>query len=136
MVKEGDFVIVPLPGGRSAVGRIVHLSQHFKNAVGFVVYGIAGGLPEGELRELIGSERLGPLYTHIDAIQHYGWKVLGNHPVSAADRSLTKRRVGGEVYVGDDCIGSVADLGCYDLKPMLGMGMPVVHKLIQDEFPE
>ena len=135
MVREGDFVEIPLPDGRVAIARIIHVSQYFKNAVGFVVYGIAGTLLTTELHDLLGSERLGPLYTHIDAIGHYGWKVIGHHPISEADRKLTTRRVAGDVYVGDDCVGPVADLRCPDLKPMLGMGMPVVYHVIQKEFP-
>jgi hypothetical protein len=77
---------------------------------------------------------LGPLYTHIDAIRHYGWKTVVHQPLSQSKRMLTKRRVGTDVYVADDCIGSVEELGEYQLRPMLLMGMPVVYREIEEGF--
>ncbi|MBS0266437.1 MAG: hypothetical protein JSS02_31185 [Planctomycetes bacterium] len=139
MFKEGDFVEIPLPDGRIAIGWILHISKRFKNAVGFIVFGI-----KGQVREAIvfraGSDIpssmtvMGPLYTHIGAVKHYGWKVFAHEPVSETKRQLTRRQVGGGVYVADDYLGSADDLGEPSLKPMLAMGMPVVYAEIEKAF--
>ncbi len=77
---------------------------------------------------------LGPLYTHMDAARHYGWKTIAHQPISEQRRMLTKRDVGGGVYVGDECIGSVQEVGDPNVKPMLAMGMPVVYGEIEKAF--
>ena len=139
MFQEGDIVEIPLPDGRAAIGWILHISQRFKNAVGFVVCGI-----KGEKREDVNFDPItgdpasmkifGPLYTHIDNLTLSDWKIFAHQPLSNATRILTKREVGGNVYVGDECLGTVEELGEYDLKPMLGMGMPAVYKEIEKAF--
>ncbi len=141
MYREGDIVEIPLPDGRNAVGWILHVSQHFKDAVGFVVFGIKGQVREDvvflEDSDIPSSMTvLGPLYTHIDAIKHYGWKVIAHHSVSEAKRQLTRRQVGGGVYVADEYLGSAEQLGEANLKPMLAMGMPVVYREIEKAFGE
>ncbi len=141
MYREGDIVQIPLPDGRKAVGWILHISQRFKDAVGFVVFGI-----EGQVREdvvFLGNSEfpssmavLGPLYTNVDAVKHYGWKVVAHQPVSETKRELARRQVGGGVYVADEYLGSAEQLGEGNLKPMLAMGMPVVYREIEQAFGE
>ena len=70
----------------------------------------------------------------MDAIKHYGWKTFAHQPISESKRMLTKRTVGGGVYVGDEYIGSVEEVGDPDVKPMLAMGMPVVYSEIEKAF--
>lgn len=134
MFREGDIVEIPLPDDRTAIGWILHISKHFKDAVGFIVFGIKGQLRNDYVEETSRLSVLGPLYTHIDAIKHYGWKTIQHQPISEADRKLTKREVGGGVYVGDAYIGSVDELGEADLRPMLAMGMPVIYTEIEKAF--
>lgn len=139
MFEEGDIVEIPLPDERTAIGWILHVSRHFKNAAGFIVFGIKGQLRDDVVFEF-GSGKvasmkvLGPLYTHMDAIKHYGWKTIAHQPVSEQKRMLTKRDVGGGVYVGDKYIGSVQEVGDSNVKPMLAMGMPVVYAEIEKAF--
>lgn len=138
MFQEGDIVEIPLPDGRMAIGWILHISQHFKNAVGFVVFGIKGH--ESDIRydpesgRAASAKVLGPLYTHINALEHYGWKSIAHQPVSESKRLLTKREVGGGVYVADKYIGSLEEVGEPDIKPMLAMGMPVIYTEIAKAF--
>jgi hypothetical protein len=139
MFQEGDIVEIPLPDGRIATGWILHISRRFKDAVGFVVFGI-----QGQVRDDIVFDRdsgrplsmsvLGPLYTHIAALEYYGWRVSAHQPISDATRQLTRRHVGGGVYVADEFLGSAEELGEPDLRPMLVMGMPVVYDEIDRAF--
>ena len=135
MYHEGDIIEIPLPDGRRAIGWILHISQHFKDAVGFVVFGIEGHVRNEDIATNPTISGLGPLYTNIKAIKHYGCKVVDNHPVTESKRNLTKRRVADGVYVADHYIGSVAELDAWGLKPMLVFGMPGVFAEIQKAFP-
>lgn len=47
---------------------------------------------------------------------------------------LTKRHVGGNVYIGDECVGSMSETDERDIPPMLVMGMPVVFRKIVTAF--
>ena len=134
MFQEGDVVEIPLPDGRRATGWILHISHTFKNAVGFIVFGIEGVVRDVDVESSRSLDVLGPLYTHIDAIRHYGWKTVKHHPITDNKRMLTKRTVGGGVYVGDQYLGSIEELGESNLKPMLMMGMPVVYRKIEQAF--
>jgi hypothetical protein len=139
MFKEGDIVEIPLPDGRVAIGWILHISRHFKDAVGFIVFGIKGQVREevvfrGDSEIPSSMTIMGPLYTHIDALKHYGWRAITHQPVSEANRQLTRRQVGGGVYVADDYLGAAEELGELGLKPMLAMGMPVVYAEIERAF--
>jgi hypothetical protein len=139
MIQEGDIVEIPLPDGRIAIGRILHLSKHFKDAVGFIVFGIKGDVRNDVVVDhSTGDPKaitvLGPLYTNLRAAQHYGWKSIEQIPMQEQDRLLTKREVGGGVYVGDEYLGSVDELGEYDLRPMLLHGMLAVYDAIEKGF--
>lgn len=140
MFQEGDIVEIPLPDGRTAIGWILHISKHFKNAVGFVVFGIKGRvisdvIYDTETGNPSSMRVLGPLYTHIDNLKPSGWNLFAHQPISESKRQWTRRRVGGGVYVADDYLGTVEEVGGQSLKAMLAMGMPVVYREIQQAFP-
>ena len=131
---------MPLPDGRVAVCWIVHQSQHFKDAVGFVVFGIKGQkaaavVSEAETGRPLAMSVFGPLYTHKDAFEHYGCIKVGYQAIREAHRSLTKRIVGGGVYVADECIGSVDEVDSAGLKRQLIGGLPACYKRIERAFP-
>jgi hypothetical protein len=135
MFREGDIVEIPLPGDRVAIGWIIHISQLFKNTVGFVILGIKGTIQDQYIDSTPGLNIIGPFYTHSDALEHYKWRVCAHQPVSESRRLLlTKRRVGGDVYVGDNYIGSAEELDEHNLRPMLVMGMPIVYSTIEKAF--
>lgn len=139
MLQEGDVVEIPLPDGRVAIGCLLHVSQRFQNAVGFVVFGIKGQLRDDVLLDaqtgnLASIAVLGPMYTHMDAIQHYGWKAYAHQPITESKRLLTKRNVGGNVYVADEFIGPLDTVSESGLNPMLAMGMPLIYSEIAKAF--
>ena len=139
MFKEGDIVEIPLPDGRMAIGWILHISRRFKNAVGFVVFGIKGQLRVDAVSEFRssrpeGMKVLGPLYTHMDALKHYRWRTFAHQAVSHDKRMLTKLNVGGNVYVADDYLGPIKKVDDPTVRPMLAMGMPVIYSEIEKAF--
>jgi hypothetical protein len=134
MFQEGDIVAIPLPNGRRAIGWIVHISSKFKDAVGFIVFGIEGQMRIEDVTANPTLNVLGPLYTNLKAAKFYGWSVIAHQDISNSRRMITKRRIGGDVYVGDDYLGSVTELDGHKLKPMLALGMPVVYNEIEKAF--
>jgi len=137
MFKEGDIVEIPLPDGRTAIGWILHISQRTKNAVGFVVLGIKGQLREDVVRDAASGKPksmkvLGLLYTNISALKPYGWKTFAHQPMSESARMLTKRDVGGNVYIGDEYIGPNNDP---KLQRMVLCGVPGWCEDIVKAFP-
>ena len=139
MVREGELVEIPLPDGRIAIGWILHVSKLFSRMVGFVVFGIKGQIrtdveQDRETGNILSMKILGPWYTHEDAITHYGWRTFASQTISPAKRQLTKRLVGSNVYVGDDCLGKATQNEISTLKPMLAMGMEAVYRHIEKAF--
>lgn len=137
--REGDIVQIPLPDGRVATGWILHVLKRFKNAVGFIVFGVEGQTSTNVVNDSttgnpISMNVLGPLYTHLDNLALSGWRTIAHQPISDAKRELTRRQVGGGVYVADDYLGSAEELGEQNLRPMLAMGMPVVYSEIYSAF--
>lgn len=139
MVTEGDIVEIPLPDGRSAIGWILHMSKHFKDAVGLIVFGLKGQPGIGvnydpETDAPLSMKVLGPLYTHVEAIQYYRWTRIGHQPISESKRLMTKRRVADGVYVGDEYIGSVEEVGEPNLPVMRAYGMIALYGEIETAF--
>jgi hypothetical protein len=139
MFHEGDIVEIPLPDGRNAMGWILHVSKHFKHAVGFVVFGIKGQaitdvIYDSGSGKPLSARVLGPLYTHIDNLMLAGWKTVAHQEVSESKRDWTKREVGEGVYVGDEYIGPIEEVGDSRVRPMLAMGMPVIYSEIEKAF--
>lgn len=132
--RAGDIVEIPLPDGREAIGWILHVSKLFKNGFAFVVFGIKGQMRGDWSDQSRSLDVLGPLFSNIQILQHYGWKVIQHAPVSEAKLQLTRCYVGRDVFVGDERIGSIEEFGS-GIKPMLAMGMPVVHREIMKTFP-
>ena len=139
-MHEGDIIEMPLPDGRVALCWILHESHRFKDAVGFIVFGIKGQTAAGVLRDAesgrpLSMPVLGPLYTHKDAFAHYECVKVGHQPLTPSHRNLTKRIVGGGVYVGDDYIGSTEEVDVTGGKHQLIGGLPAIYKDIEKAYP-
>ena len=139
MFKEGDIVRIPLPDGRNATALILHMSTLFKDGVGFIVFGIEGNkgmdvVYNVESTAPVSMSVLGPLYTHVSNLSNYNCSVISHQPLSDRLRALTRRLVGGGVYVGDDYLGRAEDLGDNNVKQMLFCGMPAVYAIIENAF--
>jgi hypothetical protein len=127
--KAGDIVEIPLPSGKVAIGWIVYVSNYFKSIIGLIGYGFKG----------MDLNRIGvvlpatpPIYTAIEAAKHYQWAAVGRKPVDEAALLTTERIVGGEVFVGDQCVRSATDEDRERLHKMLVKGMPLVHEELEE----
>ena len=134
MLQEGDIIEIPLPNGKTALGWLLYTSSVFKNVVGLVIFGLVGESRRAAYEAAGALDVLGPLYTNSAALQPYGCRVVGHQAVTPDRKLLTKRLVGGGVYVGDDYIGSPKETGDPDLHEMKVMGMPVLLERIRQAF--
>ncbi|MCA9078377.1 MAG: hypothetical protein KDA93_25345 [Planctomycetaceae bacterium] len=139
-MKEGDIIEIPLPDGRVAMAWILHESQRFKDGVGFIVLGIKGEtgrniLYSDQTGAPMSMDTLGPLYTHKDVFEHYKCVKVGHQPITDRHKQLTKRIVASEVYVGDDCIGTIDEVDTTGVRQLAGGGMPVIYHYILEAYP-
>lgn len=105
--------------------------------MGFIVLGIQGKHFEssqiGSTATLTG---FGPLYTNIRALEPAGWKPVAFIPLEERHQELTRRNVGGEIFVGDDSVGLPEDIDQAELIPdMLVMGIEALQTEIVRAFP-
>jgi hypothetical protein len=121
--KAGDVVEIRTLTGKIVIGWVVYVSDYFNDLLGVLVY-------EGKKIRLESLPEMKPLvetiYTSGNAAKHYGWKQIGHFKPDASIINRTKRIVGGEVYVGDDCISAASEQDRYTLPKMLVKGMPIV----------
>ncbi len=140
MFKEGDIVEIPLRDGRTAFGWILHVSQYFKWAMGFIVLEVCNDSTKpSDLEALCTNlEKLPPsglLYTASQAATYYRWHVVSSCAISDAAVRLTKRLIGGDVYVGDTRVGQASALDEATLKPMVVSGMIALYAKIEMIYP-
>jgi hypothetical protein len=136
MFDLGDVVEVPLSDGRTAIAWIVYISNYFKDCVGFMVLGLKG--QHVDLQQAatgLTLKSFGPLYTNRRVLAQSGWKKVSFVPLEEHHKMLTKRIVGGDVFIGDEWIGNAEELGETRLPSMLAMGMSAVHHAIEEAFP-
>jgi hypothetical protein len=136
MFQEGDLVEIPLPDDRAAIGRIIHICKgRFEGWLGFVVFGIKGVVRNDNFAANPMHQVLGVMYTLVESAEFSRWKTIERIPLTECDRLLTKRHVGGGVYLGDEYLGSVDELGEKNVVPMLFCGMIAVFHEIKRAFP-
>jgi hypothetical protein len=102
--REGDLYAVPLADGQTVLCRVLYKSTYFKHVA---LVGCYGRLNETiPYNEQIKSGLLGmPLYTTVQPRQIPSWIFLENHSVLEQEHLMSRRLVGGEVWLGDDYLG-------------------------------
>jgi hypothetical protein len=103
-VSEGDLVLLPLNTGESAICRVLYKSGYFRNVI---LLGIYGKYDPAQVLQA-GSNPLELIYCGSTSIKNRKWPCIGNLPLSEDEKGLSKRIVGGDVWVGDECLGGVA----------------------------
>jgi hypothetical protein len=93
-VDEGDLLAIKV-GERTFAGKVLFTSEIFRDVVLLAIY----------LSESNGREPDLLLYTVGSCIGSSGWGKIGSEAVTDAERKLSKRIVGGEVWLGDTELG-------------------------------
>jgi len=104
---EGDVFGLPLADGSEALCRVLFKSQYFRNVI---LIGIYGRLSERDpIAQVQSAEPFTKMYASCESLDNGEWRYLANLPVSEHERHLSKRIVGGDVWLGDEKLGPTSE---------------------------
>ena len=126
-VKEGDIFTIP---GTSnfGVAKVIYLSEYFKDVILIKLYQVSYdsqvdiSIPEGAEFSLY--------YTGIDSVKKGKWEYLGCEAVGAEEKQLTKRIVGGDVWIEDQHLGTASEKERVELPKMQTYGYRLIEKAV------
>ena len=127
-VRVGNVYAIP-GGGKFAFGKIVYLSEYFKDVMLVRFFEKAYSSPEAPSEELDALPSKG-IFTGMDSIKKGGWKLVASTLVSEAEKAMSRRIVGGDVWVGDDHIGPASDEELRTLPQMDVYGYRLIEKKV------
>lgn len=127
-MRLGEIYAIP-GGGKFAFGKVVYLSEYFKEVMLVRFFEKAYASPERAPDELdVLPSRA--FFTGIDSIKKGGWKLVATSWVSEAEKTMSRRIVGGDVWVGDDHIGPASDEELRTLPQMDVYGHRLIEKKV------
>ncbi|WP_431476621.1 hypothetical protein [Massilia eburnea] len=128
----GDLIAIP-SGDRIGLAKVVYTSDFFRNVLLLRLY--RKTYPNLDINELPAVEELSDLYyTSSDPVTEGRWTKVGFQPISEAEKLLSKRTVGGDVWIGDEHLGPASEQELEVLPKMLTYGYRLIEKAIS-RFP-
>lgn len=101
-VEEGDLISIDLADGRSFIGKVIFVSNYFRDVILLAIYRADAWQQEGALA---GRQPALLIYTSSKCVGSKGWAKTGSEPVTEGERLRSQRIVGGEVWLGDEELG-------------------------------
>ena len=131
-IKSGDIILIPVDEDRCAVAKIIYLSKYFKDVILLRTYPLVVSFSVGtiELPKNLVKELL--IYTGNQKIKMEKWKKIDNIPVTEPETKMSKRIVGGDVWIEDECMRTATDQDCKNLERMLVSGARLVENKMKD----
>jgi hypothetical protein len=117
-VELGGLYIVP-GSDRFALAKVIFKPKDFRNVILIQLHREAYATfldVKPALSSIKNDANL--YYTGDAAIKSGCWKIIGVEAISEAERSLTKRIIGGSVWIEDKCIGPASAEDFFSLKKM------------------
>src|SRR5690242_6991818 len=105
MNYEGSLVVIPAEAGQG-IAKVIFQSEYFADTICLKLFRkrfLDGD--EIENRDFSGDFDL--YYTSLDGFKKKRWSVAAKETVSGDEKTLTRRTVGGEVWVEDTNMGPV-----------------------------
>jgi hypothetical protein len=127
--REGDIFRIPLPSGASGIAKVLYVSKRYRNVM---LLGVAAGADISEVAAVEADFSAGLFYTSVEAPAYLGWHCIASTPVSFAESQLSRRIVGGEVWLGDVEIGPASSDDRRKLPRMLALGGGILKKKIYE----
>ncbi len=114
--REGDMYAVPLGDGRDALCRVLYKSSYFKHVALIGCYGIyfPSVICSCQMKAGLLSA---PLYTTVQPTKIGNWRLIENCAIAREEIELSRRLVGGEVWLADKHLG-LPDSGSAELPKM------------------
>jgi len=128
-VRPGDIALVPSGAGKFAVGKVLYLSQCYKNVMLFGIYSKA--VTERTMPPKLGDAIGLLVYTSQTAIRQHRWIPVGHEPLRENQQGLAKRIVGGEVWDEDKELRPATREDMQTLPRMQVLGAGLVEKKAQ-----
>jgi hypothetical protein len=126
-VKHGDVFELPLVSGERALCRITYKSRYFRNVVQIAVHGLAGAADPELLSE---GKPVAVFYGSSVCLRDGRWRFVSRTAPRPEDVWLSKRLVGGDVWIEDDHVGPPAP-GDEGLAQMDVYGDKLLAKVVQ-----
>ena len=130
-VREGDLYAVALGDGLEALCRVLYKSSYFRNVVLMGCYGLAGR--EGACSEKALSLISPPTYTGCEKKVTASWRLISTRDLSTEEKNLSKRIVGGSVWIGDSHIGPASAVESSTLPKMSVYASKLFIKKLRQE---
>jgi hypothetical protein len=103
VVREGDVFALPLHEAASALCRVAFVSEYFKEVMLITIHGFAA--QDDDPVEKARTPVRAKFYCSKASLQRGVWRHLASTPVTKEDSELSRRLVGGDVWVGDQHLG-------------------------------
>ena len=117
---------------RCAVAKIIYLSKYFKDVILLRTYPLVVSfsvetieLPKDFEKELL-------IYTGNQKIKMEKWRKLNNISVTDEEKKMSKRIVGGDVWIEDECMGNATEQDYQILLHMDVDGTKLVENRMKD----
>jgi hypothetical protein len=129
-VELGGLYAIP-GDGQFGLAKVIYVSKYFRDVILIRLYKKAYAELSGMAHELPAEDADSALYyTGAGVIRAGSWPYLGVQPVSDKERALSKRIVGGGVWIEDNHIGPASDEEMSSLKKMSVYSYDLVEKAV------
>lgn len=126
--KVGSIFAIP-GGDQFGLAKVIYISDYFKDV--FLIKLFQHKFDSIEAINLNDKlEQFTLYYAAKDALKKGEWQFLGEEPVSDTEKALSKRIVGGGIWVEDNFLGDATDKDYETLSPMGIYGWKLIKKAV------
>lgn len=127
-LKLGSIFAIP-SGNQFGLAKVIYISEYFKDVFLIKLFQLKFDSVEAiNLNDKFHQFTL--YYAAKEAIKKGEWQLLGEDAVSDAEKALSKRIVGGGVWVEDNYLGDATDNDYETLSPMGVYGWKLIQKAV------
>jgi Immunity protein 26 len=126
--KVGSIFAIP-GGDQFGLAKVIYISDYFKDV--FLIKLFQHKFDSIEAINLNDKlEQFTLYYAAKDALKKGEWQFLGEEAVSETEKALSKRIVGGGIWVEDNFLGDATDKDYETLSPMDVYGWKLIQKAV------
>jgi Immunity protein 26 len=103
----GDVFLIPLSESESALCRVVYVSSYFKKVMLITVHGRCRSTQANPAQALSGT--VASFYCSTQSMATGHWPLVGSSRLQPEDKLLSRRIVGGDVWLADQHLGPASE---------------------------
>jgi hypothetical protein len=127
-LTPGDVIAIPV-AGQFGLAKVIYCSEYFKDVVLIRLFKVTYPSLDVEVVPDFNSDA-DLYYTGADPVRKGLWKKVGFQAVSEAEKLMSKRIVGGDVWVADKHIGPASEQELATLPAMRTFGYRLIEKAV------